>query len=90
MFQRHHGNNKWGLIDQVIICVNNLTRTTTTRKKLVPIVILPITEIIGIGDTFDNQLRASEISKPHLGSFGEELCVLKNHENRREMLEVIF
>ena len=59
-------------------------------KKMVPIVIFPITEIIGIGDTFDNQLRAGKSSEPHLGSFGEERCVLKNREKHCEMLEGIF
>ena len=44
----------------------------------------------GIGDTFDNQLRAGKSSKPHLGRFGEERCVFKNSENHCEMLEVIF
>ena len=82
--------NKWGLIDQVIDCIENLTQTPTTRRKLVAIVILPITEIIGIGDTFDKQLRAGKSNRPHMGSFGEECCVLKNDENHREILEGIY
>ena len=88
-FQRTHGKNKWVLIDQVIVSVDNLTRTPTTRRKLVPIVILPITDIIVIGNTFDDQLRGGKTSKPHLGSFGEECCVLKKRENRCEILKGI-
>ena len=75
---------------QVIACVENFTQTPTSQRKLVPIVILPITDIISIVETFDNQLRAGKISKPHLGSFGEERFVLKNCDNHREMLGGIF